>query len=40
MYDLVVIGGGSGGLYLATLAARVGAKVALIDKSPPEKKAG
>lgn len=33
MYDLVVIGGGSGGLHLATLAARVGAGVALIDKS-------
>src|SRR5208283_5442458 len=35
MYDLVVIGGGSGGLHLATLAARVGARVALIDKRPP-----
>lgn len=35
MYDLVVIGGGSGGLHLATLAARVGAGVALIDKSSP-----
>ncbi len=35
MYDLVVIGGGSGGLHLATLAARVGAKVALVDKRPP-----
>jgi pyruvate/2-oxoglutarate dehydrogenase complex dihydrolipoamide dehydrogenase (E3) component len=32
MYDLVVIGGGSGGLHLATMAARVGAKVALIEK--------
>jgi pyruvate/2-oxoglutarate dehydrogenase complex dihydrolipoamide dehydrogenase (E3) component len=32
MYDLVVIGGGSGGLHAATLAARLGAKVALIDK--------
>ncbi len=38
MYDLVVIGGGSGGLHLATLAARVGAKVALIDKRPPGEK--
>jgi pyruvate/2-oxoglutarate dehydrogenase complex dihydrolipoamide dehydrogenase (E3) component len=32
MYDLVVIGGGSGGLHAATAAARVGAKVALIDR--------
>lgn len=32
MYDLVVIGGGSGGLHAATAAARLGAKVALIDK--------
>ena len=38
MYDLVVIGGGSGGLHLATLAARVGARVALIDKRPPAEK--
>jgi len=38
MYDLVVIGGGSGGVHLATLAARVGAKVALIDKRPPGEK--
>ena len=28
MYDLVVLGGGSGGLSLATLAAQVGAAVA------------
>jgi pyruvate/2-oxoglutarate dehydrogenase complex dihydrolipoamide dehydrogenase (E3) component len=32
MYDLVVLGGGSGGLHVASLAARVGAKVALIEK--------
>jgi pyruvate/2-oxoglutarate dehydrogenase complex dihydrolipoamide dehydrogenase (E3) component len=32
MYDLVVIGGGSGGLHAASAAARVGAKVALIDR--------
>lgn len=32
MYDLVVLGGGSGGLTVASAAARVGAKVALIDK--------
>jgi pyruvate/2-oxoglutarate dehydrogenase complex dihydrolipoamide dehydrogenase (E3) component len=32
MYDLVVIGGGSGGLSVATAAAKVGAKVALIEK--------
>src|SRR6516165_9302490 len=32
MYDLVVIGGSPGGLHLANLAARVGAKVALIDE--------
>jgi pyruvate/2-oxoglutarate dehydrogenase complex dihydrolipoamide dehydrogenase (E3) component len=32
MYDLVVLGGGSGGLTVATAAARVGAKVALIEK--------
>jgi pyruvate/2-oxoglutarate dehydrogenase complex dihydrolipoamide dehydrogenase (E3) component len=36
MYDLVVIGGGSGGLHAATAAARVGAAVALIDKARPE----
>jgi pyruvate/2-oxoglutarate dehydrogenase complex dihydrolipoamide dehydrogenase (E3) component len=35
MYDLVVIGGGSGGLHAATLAARVGARVALIDRPRP-----
>src|SRR5262249_25924465 len=33
MYDLVVLGGGSGGLSVATAAARVGAKVALIEKN-------
>src|SRR6478735_9418244 len=32
MYDLVVIGGGSGGLSVARSAARVGAKVALIER--------
>ncbi|MGO9467541.1 MAG: FAD-dependent oxidoreductase [Isosphaeraceae bacterium] len=32
MYDLVVIGGGAGGLCVAEAAARVGAKVALIEK--------
>ncbi len=32
MYDLVVIGGGSGGLRVATAAARVGARVALVEK--------
>ncbi len=36
MYDLVVIGGGSGGLHAATAAARLGAKVALIDKRRPD----
>ena len=36
MYDLVVIGGGSGGLHAATAAARVGARVALIDRPRPE----
>lgn len=35
MYDLVVIGGGSGGLHAAEAAARVGARVALIDKPRP-----
>ncbi len=35
MYDVVVIGGGAGGLHLATRAARVGAKVALIEKRRP-----
>jgi pyruvate/2-oxoglutarate dehydrogenase complex dihydrolipoamide dehydrogenase (E3) component len=34
MYDLVVIGGGSGGLSVATAAAKVGARVALIEKGP------
>src|SRR3954467_4985286 len=33
MYDLVVLGGGSGGLSVATAAARFGAKVALIEKN-------
>src|SRR5262245_458494 len=32
MYDLVVIGGGSGGLNVATAAAKVGARVAVIEK--------
>lgn len=32
MYDLVVLGGGSGGLNIASAAARVGAKVALVEK--------
>ena len=32
MYDLVVIGGGSGGLSVATAAAKVGARVALVEK--------
>jgi pyruvate/2-oxoglutarate dehydrogenase complex dihydrolipoamide dehydrogenase (E3) component len=32
MYDLVVLGGGSGGLNVATAAARVGARVALVEK--------
>src|SRR5437660_1149086 len=32
MYDLVVLGGGSGGLNIASAAAAVGAKVALIEK--------
>lgn len=31
-YDLVVIGGGSGGLTAATIAGRVGAQVLLVDK--------
>jgi pyruvate/2-oxoglutarate dehydrogenase complex dihydrolipoamide dehydrogenase (E3) component len=35
MYDLVVIGGGAGGLHVAKAAARVGARVALIDKDRP-----
>src|SRR3954470_16987527 len=33
MYDLVVLGGGSGGLSVASAAARVGAKVALVEKA-------
>jgi pyruvate/2-oxoglutarate dehydrogenase complex dihydrolipoamide dehydrogenase (E3) component len=36
MYDLVVIGGGSGGLHAARAAARVGARIALIDKERQE----
>lgn len=32
-WDLVVIGGGSGGLTAATIAARVGARVLLVDKT-------
>lgn len=35
MYDLVVIGGGSGGLSVAKSAARVGARVALIERDQP-----
>ena len=35
MYDLVVIGGGAGGLHLAKMAAKVGARVALIEKNRP-----
>jgi pyruvate/2-oxoglutarate dehydrogenase complex dihydrolipoamide dehydrogenase (E3) component len=34
MYDLVVIGGGSGGLSVASAAAKVGAKVALVERQP------
>lgn len=32
MYDLIVLGGGAGGLNVASAAARVGAKVALVEK--------
>jgi pyruvate/2-oxoglutarate dehydrogenase complex dihydrolipoamide dehydrogenase (E3) component len=32
MYDLVVVGAGSGGFRVATLAAQIGARVALIEK--------
>jgi pyruvate/2-oxoglutarate dehydrogenase complex dihydrolipoamide dehydrogenase (E3) component len=35
MYDLVVLGGGAGALSLATAAARVGARVALVEKARP-----
>lgn len=35
MYDLVVLGGGSGGLGAATAAAKLGAKVALIAEDRP-----
>jgi pyruvate/2-oxoglutarate dehydrogenase complex dihydrolipoamide dehydrogenase (E3) component len=34
MYDLVVIGAGSAGLGVATAAAKVGARVAVIEKKP------
>jgi pyruvate/2-oxoglutarate dehydrogenase complex dihydrolipoamide dehydrogenase (E3) component len=34
MYDLVVIGGGSGGLTVALAAAKVGARLALVEKAP------
>src|SRR5690349_16240074 len=33
MYDLIVLGGGAGGLNVATAAAAIGAKVALIEKN-------
>ncbi|MGA9288404.1 MAG: FAD-dependent oxidoreductase, partial [Anaerobacillus sp.] len=33
-YDLIVIGGGSGGLTAASGAANMGASVALIDDQP------
>lgn len=36
MYDLVVLGGGSAGVTVATAAARFGARVALIEKSRPD----
>lgn len=32
MYDLVVLGGGAGGLNVASAAAKIGAKVALVEK--------
>jgi pyruvate/2-oxoglutarate dehydrogenase complex dihydrolipoamide dehydrogenase (E3) component len=35
MYDLVVLGAGSGGLKVALGAARLGAKVALVEKNAP-----
>lgn len=35
MYDLIVIGGGSGGLKAAKTAADLGAKVALLDYVKP-----
>jgi len=31
-YDLIAIGGGSAGLTVTTIAARLGAKVLLVDK--------
>jgi pyruvate/2-oxoglutarate dehydrogenase complex dihydrolipoamide dehydrogenase (E3) component len=36
MYDLVVIGGGAGGRSLATAGARMGARVAVIEKPSPD----
>jgi pyruvate/2-oxoglutarate dehydrogenase complex dihydrolipoamide dehydrogenase (E3) component len=33
MYDIVILGGGSGGLGVAKAAAKIGAKVALIEKT-------
>jgi pyruvate/2-oxoglutarate dehydrogenase complex dihydrolipoamide dehydrogenase (E3) component len=33
MYDLLVLGGGAGGLNVASAAARVGARVALVEKA-------
>jgi pyruvate/2-oxoglutarate dehydrogenase complex dihydrolipoamide dehydrogenase (E3) component len=35
MYDLVVLGGGTGGLEVATASAHVGARVALVEKGRP-----
>ena len=35
MYDLIVVGGGSGGLKCSKLAADLGAKVALLDYVKP-----
>ena len=35
MHDLVVIGGGKAGRDVAVAAARVGARVALIEKTRP-----
>src|SRR6516225_3556758 len=36
VYDLVVLGGGLGGLKVATAAARLGARVALVEKGTSE----
>ncbi len=33
MFDLVVVGGGAGGIHVARKAAEVGARVALIEKA-------